>query len=199
MAWVLVAFTIQKRETALARSTGSEPVRLLTATRSQASRAQADESVVLAERGANGQTQLRNVDSRFQALTSPIGTNRSGGLLAKAAGTDHSAGAIDAIYGAYHKYRVAHSRVVAQEIGGHFDAARSLAIGRNPNASTKRTAAALNNALDRQVKVAQDRFRERMSRAQAALGGLATGVPVLVALSAVLALLGVRERLQEYR
>jgi hypothetical protein len=191
----------------LARSTGSQPVRFLTATRSQAARAQADESVVLADRPAGGQTQLRTVDSRFRALTSPIGStgpgpaSGTGGLLALAASTDHSAGAIDRIYGAYRRYRVAHSRVVAQEKDGHFDAARSLAIGttRSRVASTTGTAAALNTALDRQVEVAQARFRERTSTAQAALGGLTTGIPVLVALSALLALLGIRERLQEYR
>jgi hypothetical protein len=207
MAWVLVAFAIQKRETALARSTGSEPVRLLTDTRSRAARAQADESVVLSNRPASSQTQPSTVDSRFLALTSPIGTSRpgpasgTGGLLAQAAGTDHSAGAVDRIYGAYRRYRVAHSRVVAQEIGGHFDAARRLAIGSNGagGVSTTRTAAALNTVLDRQVEIAQDRFRQHTPTAQAALGGLATGIPVLVALSAVLALLGIRERLQEYR
>jgi hypothetical protein len=207
MAWILVAFAIQKRETVLARSTGAQPVRFLTATRSQAARAQADESVVLASRPADGATQPSTVDNRFRALTSPIGSNRpgpasgTGGLLAKAAGTGHNAGAIDGIYGAYRRYRVAHNRVVAQERGGHFDAARSLAIGksRSAGASTTSAAAALNKALDDQVEVAQRRFRQHTSAAQGALDGLAKGIPVLVTLSAVLALLGVRERLQEYR
>jgi hypothetical protein len=57
----------------------------------------------------------------------------------------------------------------------------------------------LNTALDDQVEVAQGRFRQHTSRAQGALDGLAKGIPVLVALSALLALLGVRERLEEYR
>jgi hypothetical protein len=207
MVWVLVAFAIQRRETALARSTGSQPVRFLTDTRSRAARAQADESVVLSDRTAGSQTQPSIVDDRFRALTSPIASNRrgpasgTGGLLAKAAGTDHSAVAIDKIYDAYRRYRVAHNRVVAQERGGHFDTARSLATGKNRSAgpSTTSTAAALTTALDDQVEVAQGRFRQHTSRAQGALDGLAKGIPVLVALSALLALLGVRERLEEYR
>jgi hypothetical protein len=207
MVWVLVAFTIQKRETALARSTGSQPVRFLTATRSQAARAQADESVVLSNRTAGSQVQPSTVDNRFRALTSPIGSNRpgpasgTGGLLAQAAGTGHSARAIDKIYGAYRRYRVAHNRVLAQERGGDFDAARRLATGKNRSAgaSTTRTAAALNKVLDDQVEVAQRRFRQHTSGAQGALDGLANGIPLLATLSALLALLGVRERLQEYR
>ena len=205
LAWTLVAFALQDSRLLRAQRAGSDPVELLTAARILASRAQADESTALAARGGgSGESRLADVDRGFSALTRPIGRDRagpargSGGLLDVAAGRGNRSAAIDAIYAAYRTYLAAHRRVVAQETRGDFSRAVKLAVGTSPR-STRRAGAALNAALDREVDVAQARFRDAVSGADAALGGLALGIPGLAALSALLALLGVRQRLREYR
>jgi hypothetical protein len=205
LAWILVAFALQESRLLGAQRAGSDPVELLTAARILALRAQADESTALAARGGGaGESRLADVDLGFQALTRPIGRDRagpargSGGLLDVAAGRGHRTAAIDAIYAAYRRYLAAHRRVVGQEIAGDFSTAVTLAVGPGPR-STRSTGGALNAALDREVHVAQASFDDSVSRADAALGGFALSIPALTALCALLALLGVRQRLREYR
>ncbi|MEA2151251.1 MAG: hypothetical protein QOD69_3081 [Solirubrobacteraceae bacterium] len=209
LIWILAAFAQQQTALAQAQREGSDPVELLTVTRILASRAQANESIALAARGGgDGEPRLADVDRGFRAVTRPIGVARrgsargSGGLLQRAAviAGDSPAG-VDAIYAAYRRYLEAHRRVAAQEQRGDFSRAVKLAIGggASPSASTAAAAAAFNRALDNEVGRAHRRFDGAASRAQAALGGLAAGIPLLTALSALLALLGVRQRLQEYR
>jgi hypothetical protein len=92
--------------------------------------------------------------------------------------------------------------VAEEEQRGDFSRAVALAIGvgADRSASTASAAAALNRTLDDEIGRAQHRFDGAASRADAVLGGLAAaGIPLLTALSALLALLGVRQRLQEYR
>jgi hypothetical protein len=205
LAWILVGFAVQERRLLAAQRAGSDPVELLTAARILASRAQADESTALAARGGGaGESSLGAVDDVFKTLTRPIGADRagpargSGGLLDLAADRGGRSAAIDAIYVAYRRYRAAHRRVVEQETQGDFSMAVKLAVGGSAR-STRRAGAALSDALDAEIRVAQARFIDDVSRAGSALGGLAIGIPVITALCAVLALLGVRQRLREYR
>jgi hypothetical protein len=208
--WMLVAFAVQQNALAEAQREGSDPVELLTVTRILASRAQADESIALAARGGGeGEARLADVDRPFQAVTSPIGRSRpgsahgSGGLLDQAALIAGRSGTapIDGIYSAYRRYVAAHGRVVREERIGDFTAAVKLAVGAgaDPATSTKQAAATLNTDLKREIARAQDRFDEARGRAASALHGLAFGIPLVTALCALLALLGVRQRLEEYR
>jgi hypothetical protein len=195
LAWILVAFALQESRLLRAQRAGSDPIELLTTARILASRAQADESTALAARGggAGGESQLDDVDRGFEALTRPIGR-----LLRVASDRGHRTAAIHVISADYRRYRAAHSRVFEQETAGDFDKAADLAVEESPR-STRRTGAKLNGALDKEVDVAQASFEDSVSRADAALGGLALGIPALTALCALLALLGVRQRLREYR
>lgn len=205
MAWILVAFALQQRHLSEAQSRGSDPVELLTATSILASRAQASESVALSSRGGGeGEIRLTDVDRGFKAAIEPIGgtatpsARGSGGLLDLAATkTDHSPRAIDEIYRAYRSYRVAHEKVVTLERDGRFsEAVRLATAGRD---SSNAAAERLDALLQREVRVAQARFEAEATRAGESLDGLAVGIPTLTALLGVLALLGVRARLEEYR
>jgi hypothetical protein len=194
LTWILVAFALQESRLLQAQRAGSDPIELLTAARILALRAQADESTALAARGGGaGESRLADVDRGFEALTRPIG-----GLLHVASGRGHRTAAIHAIFADYRRYRAAHSRVVKQETAGDFDKAANLAVEESPR-STRRTGAKLNGALDDEVDVARASFEDSVARADAALGGPALGIPALTALGALLALLGVRQRLREYR
>jgi len=198
VVWIVVAFTVQQSALAEAQGKGSDPVELLTATRILASRAQADESIALAARGGGEEEpRLHDVDRGFQAVTRPIG-----GLLDQAGAIAGDASApIDAIDRAYRTYLEAHSRVVKQVRHGDFTKAVELAVDRGADGSpsTKNAGDALDDALDREVGIAQGRFEDAAARADSALDGLAGGIPALTGLCALLALLGVRQRLEEYR
>jgi hypothetical protein len=202
VTWIVLAFAVEQHDLSSAQSDGSDPVELLTATSILASRAQAEESVVLSARGgAEVEFRLDDVDRVFGALVAPIGGTQapsargSGGLLDVAVSeTGHSPAAINAIYDAYRRYRNAHDRVVELERVGDFSRAVKLAL-----ASTRPAADELNAILAREVDAAQDRFKDEVDHAKSRLEGLAAGVPLLTALFGVLALLGVRIRLEEYR
>lgn len=209
LAWTLVAFAVQQRALAEAQRTGSDPVELLTAARILASRAQANESIALSARGGGeGEPRLADVDRGFQAVVKPIGSDRSGpargsgGLLHEAAviagdATDR----IDAIYDAYRAYLASHRRVVDEAARGDFTRAVKLAVRSRTDGtpSTKRAAEVLNDGLQREVRFAQGRFEREAARAESALGGLRVAIPGLTIACVLLALLGVRQRLEEYR
>ena len=193
--WIGVAFTVQHGALVDAQRTGSDPVELLTATRILALRAQADESIALAARGGGeGAKRLQDVDRGFQTVTRPIP-----GLLTHAAAVGGpSVRSIDA---AYRRYLAAHLEVVKQVKSGDFTAAVQLAVlrGAAGGPSTAAAGEALNDALDREIGPAQERFKAEAARARGALDGLSDAIPALTALSLLLALLGVRQRLEEYR
>jgi hypothetical protein len=198
VAWIAVAFVGQQRALTKAHRDGSDPVELLTATRILASRAQADESVALSARGGGEgepQLSLRAIDRGFRAVTRPIDS-----LLDQA--TDRSSRAMPTIRAAYATYLRTHGHVVDMERFGDFKAAVDRAVGRADRAgvlSTMEAAAALDGALAREIRVAQGRFRSGAADAGAALDGLSTAIPLLTVMCGLLAMLGVRRRLDEYR
>jgi len=193
--WIGVAFAVQHDALAEAQRTGSDPVELLTATRILASRAQADESIALAARGGGeGEKRLQDVDRGFQAVTRPIP-----GLLIHAA--DVSGTSVKSIDAAYRQYLAAHADVVTQVKRGLFDQAVTLAVqhGADGRPSTDAAGDVLNRALEREAARAQARFEAATARADRALNGLSAAIPGLTAACLVLALFGVRRRLEEYR
>jgi len=189
-AWILIAFALQQSALVSAQAKGSDPVELLTATRILALRAQALESIGLAARGGGAsEAELSEVDRAFTQVTAPIK-----GLLAQADAV-RSTAAIDA---AYDSYLAAHQRVVEKEKDGRYSEAVELAVPSAPG-STRATAKDLTLALDDGYQVAQASFRTDVARAASKLDGLEAGVPLLTVLCALLALSGVRQRLEEYR
>jgi hypothetical protein len=206
-AWILAAFASQTNRLADARRTGSEPVRLLRTARNLVSGARAGESLALAARADLEDAVAPDGGAiGFRDFLRPIGSGRpgpargSGGLLHRAAIASGRTAAIDAIYADYRAYLTAHGRLVQQEHRGDFATAATLAA---MNVSQPRgpagAAARLTLALDREIRVAQARFHRSVSQAGSALGGLALGIPLLTVLCAVVALLGVHQRLREYR
>jgi hypothetical protein len=195
LGWTLVAFARQHNALDEARRRGSDPVELLTAARILVARADAEESITLSARGGgSGIEDLAGIDRGFGAIVAPIDK-----LLSRAA--DVAGRPTDRIATAYRAYRAAHDDVVAQERIGDYRTAAKLAVLPRTDGMpySKKAALALNRVLDDEVDVAQDRFTAARARAESALGGLSTSIWLLTALCAVLALAGVRERLEEYR
>ena len=178
-----------------AQRTGSDPVELLTATRILASRAQADESIALAARGGGeGEKRLQDVDRGFLAVTRPIR-----GLLGRRPTSPARPSARSTAPTADTSRRTPTSSRRCKN--GDFTTAVELAVQRGTagGPSTDAAGDALNAALDREVGRAQARFEAAAARADRALNGLSGAIAALTALCVLLALFGVRQRLEEYR
>jgi hypothetical protein len=97
----------------------------------------------------------------------------------------------------WREIRAAHLRVARLEQAGKFEDAVHLAVG--AGAREAALADRLNRRFDTLISAAQGRFANAASDARAALGGLAIGIPLLLAITAALALAGLQTRLNEYR
>ena len=123
-----------------------------------------------------------------------------GGLLGEVAaqarrtGTSPAAGELTAILAAY---QARHAEIIGLLGSGGFVKAVALEI---------RSAAAGRSAADRlarnlsdQIAAAQARFAGDTAAAAAAVGGLTGAIPLIGALAVVLTLMGLRQRINEYR
>jgi cytochrome c biogenesis protein CcdA len=199
LGWIVVASAVQSSALERAQRQGSDPIELLTATRILASRAQGNESIALSARGGGeGESSIEDIDQGFLAVTTPIE-----GLLRQVEDTSDAARrSVTTIRGAYGTYLDAHDRVVTAERNGDFTRAAALAVRDRGSAgapSSTRAARALDAALVREARAAQRRFDEHAADAGSAVEGLSSGIPLLSALCALLALSGIRRRLDEYR
>lgn len=181
--WAVVALIVEQNALTRARR-ASGSVELLSASRVLLSRAQSDQSLILASRGSD-ETDPADFNVVMRALAPPRG------LLGAATPSQTSTvgrrlGAELAAYQA----ESAHINALEQsgEISQAADAAASSAHG-----------APLGRDLSRLTTAAQGRFSAEAGDAVAALAGLSIAIPVLTVLGAALALFGLGQRLEEYR
>ena len=124
------------------------------------------------------------------ALERPGGLIAEISTLARRTRTTAAAQEFDAEYDAY---QAKAEQVTRLEGGGQLTNAIAIA----PEASV--ISEQLSNNLAQQIDAAQGRFTRAAADATSALGGLAFAIPLITALAAVLALLGLRQRINEYR
>jgi hypothetical protein len=141
----------------------------MSATRILLSRAQSDESLTLVSRGSD--------------QTDPVDLARVERELSRPSGLIAETAAIDAQLGA----RAAGVQL-RRDYASFVSAPSSAAI-----------AARLDHNLDAQIVAAQSRFTTAAGDATTAISGLSLGIPALATLACLLALLGVWQRLEEYR
>jgi hypothetical protein len=147
----------------------SDAVEVLSASRILLSRAQSDESLTLVGRGSDKTAPL-DFAQVSRALGSPSG------LVAETETAMVRVGIVDG------------TRGVPAEYAAFIRAPSSFAA-----------ADRLNATLDGRIGAAQGRFAGDAADASASLSGLSIAVPALTLAVAALALLGVRQRLEEYR
>jgi hypothetical protein len=192
-AWGLLGLAAEQRALIRAQRDGSDPVEVLSAVRVLALRAQADEGLSLAARGS-GDAYLADFEAAIEALGTPRGLLAEAAVLAKrqAAGGD-----IKRLAERFAAYRSVHVRVAALEAEGRFTAAADLSVGA-PGRELS-IADVIGRDLDRLVAASQRRFELAATDASSAVRGLWIGMPVLTLVGALLALYGVRLRMNEYR
>jgi hypothetical protein len=187
--WGIVGLVSAQNALKTAQRNGSDSVEALSAATVLLSRAQGDLSLVLVNRGTDV------IDPLDFATVSNV-LERPGGLLAEISalarrtGTTLAARRFDTEYAAY---QAKTHELTVLENGGQLTTAIRLA----PQAAT--ISEQMSHDLAQQIDAAQGRFTRAAADATSALGGLAFAIPLIAALAAVLALIGLRQRINEYR
>jgi hypothetical protein len=171
-AWAVIGLIAEQNALTSAQQEGSDSVELLSAANVLLSRAQGDLSLALVNRGTDV-TDPRDFARVRQVLTS------SG--LATRVGSGFPA------------YIGLAKRIEDLENGGQLQPAINLA----PDAGD--ISDRLGRGLQTRIAAAQNRFQSSAADASSALSGLGLAIPLITALAAVLVLLGLRQRINEYR
>lgn len=190
LIWSVVGLTRQRTSLQSARR-HSDAVEVLSASRVLLSRAQSDQSLTLVNRGSDEVDPL-DFSVVMKALAPPAGLlTPAASAVAQQSGTDVSRALLTRFAG----YTRETARITQLESEGRIADAITLASSRQ--AAT--IAAAPTKTLVLQTEAAQGRFMADAESATGALSGLSIAIPVLTVLAAVLAILGLRQRLEEYR
>ncbi|MEA2369710.1 MAG: hypothetical protein QOH12_104 [Solirubrobacteraceae bacterium] len=191
--WGLAGLTGEQDALTRAQRDGSDSVELLSATQILAFRAQADESLALVARGGDPQP-FNDFDAIMHALVRPGGGGLVGELSAQARRT-RTAAANEILPPTLSAYRARHAKIVELVNGGKF----AKAVQASHAAGGSSPADRLSANLKQQIGASQTRFVSNAGAAGAAVGGLTIAIPLLSALAAILALSGLRQRINEYR
>ena len=170
-AWAVIGVISEQNALAGAQRQGSDPVELLSAARVLLSRAQGDLSLALVNRGTDV--------TDPQDFADVIRTLETSGL-------DNAMGA------GFAAYRAAASRIENLENSGLL----GTAIQRAPAASA--ISEQLSASLGARIAAAQRRFTSSAADASSDVAGLWLAIPLITLLAAVLALVGLRQRISEY-
>jgi len=196
VVWTLAAFSQEQDSLSSAQRKGSDPVEILSATRILTLRAEGDESLALVAHGGGDQF-VADFAAATHALGPADGTQRLLGEASMLASRTHSAAAFAEFRSTLARYRAAHRRIAALEAAGRFGDAINLAVG--SRAKEAPLADELNKSLGTQIASAQHRFAGAAENATSALGGLWLGIPLLATAVGLLGLLGLFQRISEYR
>lgn len=170
--WALIGATSEQNSLASAQRNGSDSLEALSAANVLLSRAQGDLSITLVNRGTDATDPLDFKAVAEELTTSPIAAGFRSRFVA---------------------YRAAADRIQQLESqGGLVPAIRQL----QPVATMSQQ---LSDQLDGEIAAADVRFKHAASDAASALSGLGLAIPLITVLVAVLSLLGLRQRINEYR
>ena len=187
--WGIVGLLSAQNSLETAQRNGSDPVEALSAATVLLSRAQGDLSLTLVNRGTDV-TDPADFGVVGRVLARPAGLINEISALARRTGTTVTTQRFDNDYTAY---RAKARQVMQLEDGGQLTRAILLA----PQASA--ISEQLSRDVAQQTDAAQGRFTRAAADATSALSGLAFAIPLITVLAAALALVGLRQRINEYR
>ena len=191
--WTVVGLLGERNALIRAQRNGSDSVEVLTASRVLLSRAQSDQSLTLVNRGSD-EISPADFDKVMNVLSPQGGMIGEVAPLAARAGRGQDA---QQLAQEFADYRAQAARVSQAQKRGQIPQAIHLAV---VNAASPSSAAArLDSDLVAQTNAAQARFASQASDATSALAGLKIAIPVLAVAAALLALVGLRQRADEYR
>ena len=187
--WGIVGLVNAQNALSSAQRNGSDPVEVLSAATVLLSRAQGDLSLAIVSRGTDT-ADANDFDVVKRVFERPGGLLAEISALARRTGTTAAAQKFQTDYPAYQaKAQTVADREGSGDLKG--------AIGLAPQASAISERLSLD--LAEQIDAAQGRFMRAAAHATSAFGGLGFAIPLITALAAVLALVGLRQRINEYR
>jgi hypothetical protein len=193
VAMPLTAMSNQHRELANATDEGYFGVNTIARVRILAFRAKGDESFALIARG-NGERWYTDYDTVMSAIGAPF----SGGLLDAAYERDSISAFSFGLDTALEDYQAAHLAVRSLDRDGQYEEAVAHATGTGPDSSATAFA-----ALDAELRETLDeyatRFEARAQQAERNLDNQDLWVSVLAALVALGVVIGLQQRIREYR
>jgi hypothetical protein len=184
--WGIIGLINEQNALSTAQQHGSDSVEVLSAATVLLSRAQGDLSLALVNRGTD-ETDSLDRDAANRVLP-PVVNEVS--VLARRTGTTAAANRFDSDYGSY---QAKATQITDLENRGDLPGALTLA----PAAGT--ISDQLSADLNGQIAAAQRRFARSAADATSALDGLSLAIPLITVLAGTLALLGLRQRINEYR
>ena len=187
--WGIVGLVNAQNALHTAQRNGSDPVEALSAATVLLSRAQGDLSLALVSRGTDTADPADFKVVR-RVLERPGGLIAETSALARSTGTTVAARRFDSEYAAY---QAKARQLTGLESSGQLISAIALA----PQAST--ISEQMSHNLAQRIDAAQSRFTRAAANATSSLDGLAFAIPLITVLAAVLTLLGLRQRINEYR
>ena len=171
-AWGVIGLVSEQNALATSQRQGSDSVELLSAANLLLSRGQGDLSLAVVNRGTD------ETDSNdFARVESVLATS----------------GLANRVGPGYPSYLASAREVENLENSGQLQAAIQQAT------AASETADRLSAGLNTRIAAAQARFQRSAADAGSALSGLGPAIPLVTALGAVLVLLGLRQRINEYR
>jgi len=195
--WLGVAWVGAAGHLSASRRDGSAQVDLFAQARIAALQARGDESLTLVARGAGAAFEKRFTE----AMNRLAGEDGTGGLLgqARSRATDgRSRTAVDQAIADVKQWRGLHKRIRELDDSGRYPEAVTLAVG-----TDEASAGGVFNRLDEHLAGGLtdggDRFAREVRAAGNALRGVAGGLGVLMALVLVGVLVGLGQRVLEYR
>lgn len=197
LIWVVVAWAGVSSHLHAARNNGSAQVELLAQARIATLQARADEALTLVARGSGGEFE----DDFKASMTSLIGEDNTGGLLATAGGraTDPVIrAAVTSAIGGLQRWKAIHISIRAADDGGDYPGAVKQAIGTDPGGAS----VAFNKVdvdLGRGIDTANATFAREARSADRSLGGLGIAIAVLTVIALAAGTAGFQRRIAEYR
>jgi hypothetical protein len=194
LGWTLVRFVSAQNSLLDAQRKGSDAVQLLSAARILTLQAQADENTTLIERGG-GEAYVQDFDRVMRRLG---GTDGRGGLLAEARSVAARTGSerrLDPIQADLNTLGDMHRDIrTTDDVEANYAEAVRKATGDQAKLIRR-----LDNRLSAEITSAKRRLDGHASDARGGFGVLAVGIPLLLVLAGVLALVGLQRRVTEYR
>jgi hypothetical protein len=197
LVWVFIAVLGVQTNVDQSRETGSQDADRLAQARIATLTARSDETLTLVARGSGAafEEDYGKVADRLG------GKNDDGGLLADAvdgAIDDEVRGHVEDAQKAWGEWRSVHEQIRGEDDNGNYARAVDLTIGPDENGAAARFDQ-VDSGLQEAFALTQQRFTDEISQASNAVTGTVLGVIVLAVLMAAGAVVGIWQRLKEYR
>ena len=197
LLWVLIATIGVQTNVNQSRESGSEGADQLAQARLATLTARSDETLTLVARGSGSAFE----EDYVKVAEKLGGEDGTGGLLGEArsgAISDEVRGHVDDAQQAWQSWRTVHQEIRAKDDNGDYAGAVELTIGAADDGAAARFDE-VDSGLQEAFTLTQQRFTDEVSQASNAVTGTVLGVIVLAVLMAAGAVVGIWQRLKEYR